>query len=163
MTVIKHLLGIAVLPMIAGCGTTKIHEYTAHAKANVKSDDVSVLLVPRQILVYDIDGEGRYHPGYISAVAPNNGARIELLPGPHEATVVYNNTVSATKRSRLAFEVIAGRTYFVAPDLHRTGNREFITYSIHECGSDREKQINEERSSAVEEFSYVKTFTPICK
>ena len=115
---LRVLLLCACVAGAAGCSTTAVREYNAYASETLATDEVAFLHVPNDIMVDDIDGNGRYFPLLELPWNRYGGALIRLLPGPHSADVIYHSRYWFTSDTQtVSFEVEAGRHYEIRAEI----------------------------------------------
>lgn len=160
----RIILWIAILGLSA-CGRISIYKYRAHDITAPDVAKISMLYVSREIFVHEIDGNGKYSPGYSSDLFPYSAAEIELLPGTHTLSLKYaSGRQYSLNKSNITYNFLPGRKYFIQSKIHYSKTetntpQSSVLYRIEECGTKEEAEYND---SAKKSDSWLAPYVPAC-
>jgi len=127
----QWVLLLAYFVTLAGCATNEIQRYVAHDKDAPGANEVAFLHVPANIMVAEIDGEGRYYPLLEPFGRRYRGAIIELLPGAHSANVIFHERYGYTSRTiAVPFRVEANNHYEIRANFTQVNYSPKIEFDV---------------------------------
>jgi len=161
----KKFVILVLLLGLTGCGRISVYKYKAHDIAAPTGENISILHVPREIYVQEIDGKGKYSPSGSSDLFPYSAAEIELIPGIRTLSLKYSSGRQySINKSNITFNFAPGKKYFIQSKVQYAkketgGLQASVSYRIDECGSTEEAAYNEAAKKADQ---WLAPYVPAC-